>query len=79
MTTYVLVDEREFAGCPNGDIGPGVPTLQEAINKYGTQLFWGAMFYLVAVEDGEIRGLTPEEDAELRKLCASSPFETRIT
>lgn len=70
MTTYVLVDEREYGwGCPNGPHEPGLATLQEVANAYIPVVIWGATRYLVAVEDGEIRGLTPEEDTELRRLC----------
>jgi hypothetical protein len=71
MRTYVLVDDREYGwGFPNGPHEPGFTTLQEVANKYHPEVIWGVNRYLVAVEDGEICGLTAEEDAKLRELCA---------
>jgi hypothetical protein len=69
-TTYVSVDERQF-GCetPQGDIGPGFATLLEAVSECSLLGLWGSRSYLVAVEDGVIRRLTGEEDAELREFA----------
>jgi hypothetical protein len=74
-TIYVSVDERQF-GCetPQGDIGPGFATLLQAATAYPPLSLWGSRSYLVAVEDGVIRRLMAEEDAELRELCASNPW-----
>lgn len=74
-TTYVSVDERQF-GCetPQGDIGSGFATLLEAATAYPPLSLWGSRSYLVAVEDGVIRRLTAKEDAELREMCASHPW-----